>query len=131
MTKGCRAVNRTKMPTEGLWVYEASGKMVLYIPVAPTANQTLNVQLAGQNCQLNIYQKAYGLFMDVYVGGTLIIGGVLCQNLNRIVRSLYLGFIGDFTWFDTQGSNDPQYQGIGTRYFLAYLETTDLPAGQG
>lgn len=101
------------------------------VPVQATPNQSLQVQLGGQSVALNIYQTAYGLFMDVYVGSTLIIGGVICQNLNRIVRSLYLGFIGDFVFNDNQGVTDPVYTGLGTRYSLIYLEASDLPAGVG
>jgi len=102
------------------------------VPVKPLRNQTINVQLAGQNCTLNIYQKSTGMFMDVLVDGSQIIGGVICQNLNRIVRSLYLGFVGDFCFIDNQeGTADPFYLELGTRFILAYLETTDLPAGEG
>ena len=101
------------------------------IPVDAIPNQTINVQLAGQNCTLNIYQKSTGLYMDVLVNGILIIGGVICQNLNRIVRSLYLGFIGDFCFIDTQGKTNPVFSGLGVQYVLAYLEVTDLPVGQG
>lgn len=65
--------------------------------------------------------------MDIYVSGTLIIGGVICQNLNRIVRDKYLGFIGDFSWIDNTGlGNDPYYTGLGTTYSLAYLSEADL-----
>jgi hypothetical protein len=96
------------------------------IPIADTYSQTFSVQLAGQNCTLNVYQKSTGLYIDLYVSGSLIIGGVICQNLNRIVRDLYLGFIGDLTFVDTQGANDPSSPGLGTRYVLMYLETTDL-----
>lgn len=101
------------------------------VPVQPLPNQSIQVQLAEQACTLNIYQYAYGLFMDVYVNGTLIIGGVVCENLNRIVRSLYLGFRGDFMWADTQGSDDPVYTGLGTRFRLVYVEVSDLPEGEG
>jgi hypothetical protein len=103
------------------------------IPIAAIPNQTLNVQLGGQACILNVYQLAYGLFMDVYIGNTLIVGGVICENLNRIVRSLYLGFIGDLCFFDTQGAQNPQdpiYTGLGSRYQLVYLTPSDL-AGAG
>lgn len=93
------------------------------VPLQPIPNQQVQVQLAGQSCTLNVYQTAYGLFMDVYVGTTLIIAGVICENLNRIVRSLYLGFIGDFCWLDvTTGKADPIYTGIGSQYQLLYLE---------
>ena len=88
------------------------------VPVQAQASQIVNAQLSGQNCQLRIYQKSTGMFMDVYVGTSLIIGGVVCQNLNRIVRDAYLGFIGDLAFFDTQGTDDPTYDGLGTRFLL-------------
>ena len=100
---------------------------MVIVPVQPLASQTLAIQLSGQNCSLNLYQTAYGLFMDVYSNGILIIGGVICQNLNRIVRDVYLGFIGDFAWIDNAGlGNDPVYTGLGSTYSLAYLSQSDL-----
>lgn len=99
------------------------------VPLQAIPNQTLNVQLGGQACILNVYQLAFGLFMDLYVGNSLIVTGVICENLNRIVRSLYLGFSGDLCFFDTQGGSDPQdpiYTGLGARYQLVYLTPSDL-----
>lgn len=96
------------------------------IPLNAIPNQTVAVQLNGQSCTLNVYQKSTGMFMDVLVNDVLIIGGVICENLNRIVRSLYLGFIGDFSWVDTQGTNSPYYTGIGSRYYLLYLNPNEL-----
>lgn len=101
------------------------------VPLQPIPNQMLQIQLGGQSCGLNVYQTNYGLFMDVYINATLIIAGVLCENLNRIVRSSYLGFQGDFIFIDAQGTDDPVYTGLGSQFALAYLEATDLPAGQG
>lgn len=99
---------------------------MLIVPVEALPNQTVQVQLASQPCVLSIRQLAYGLFMDVYVGSTQIISGVVCENLNRIVRSSYLGFLGDFVFFDTEGDGDPVYTGLGTRFLLVYLEAGDL-----
>ncbi len=99
---------------------------MLLVPTPSVPNQTLQALLGNQSCTLNVYQFAYGLFMDVLVSNQLIIGGVICQNLNKIVRDFYLGFIGDFVWFDTQGTSDPVYTGIGSRYQLIYLEAADI-----
>jgi hypothetical protein len=96
------------------------------IPLNPVPSQCVTCLLNGQYTQLNVYQKFFGLFMDIYVNNALIIGGVLCENLNAIVRSLYLGFEGDFTWLDNQGATDPAYTGLGSRYSLIYLEPSDL-----
>src|ERR1017187_5551416 len=97
------------------------------VPVNDTPNQTLNVSLGGQAVTLNIYSTADNvLYMDVLVNNSGIIYGVVCENLNRIVRSLYLGFVGDFIWNDTHGKSDPSSPGLGTRYQLIYLSATDL-----
>lgn len=101
------------------------------IPLKAVANQTLLTPVGSQNCRVNIYQKNTGLFMDVLVDETPIVLGVICQDLNRIVRDLYLGFVGDFMFLDTQGSDDPVYTGLGARWLLFYIEAGDLPAGQG
>jgi hypothetical protein len=101
------------------------------IPIQDVFSQSFQVQLANQSCSINIYQNDFGLFFDLSVSGTLIIGGVVCQNMNRIVRDLYLGFVGDFCFVDAQGSEDPISPGLGTRFFLVYLDAFDLAQGQG
>ena len=103
---------------------------MLIVPLQPVPSQQVQIQLGGQACTLNVRQLAYGLFMDVFVGNQQIIAGVICENLNRIVRSLYLGFVGDFVFVDTQGSADPLYTGLGSRWQLTYLEVADL-GGKG
>jgi hypothetical protein len=106
------------------------------VPIQPIPNQQVQCQLAGQACTFNIYQQAYGLYIDVYVGQALIIAGVIGENLNRIVRSLYLGFVGDLTFWDTQAGpgfdgESPIYTGLGSRFLLVYIEASELPAGEG
>jgi hypothetical protein len=99
------------------------------VPLQPIPNQTLQIQLGGQACILNIYQTAFALFADVYVGNSLIVAGVICLNLNRIVRSLYLNFVGDLCFFDTVGAQNPQdpiFTGLGSRFQLVYLSPSDL-----
>jgi hypothetical protein len=101
------------------------------VPLQAVANQTLTIQLDNQNTQLNIRQTDFGMFMDVLVNNNSIIMGVLCQNMNRIVRDLYLGFSGDLLFFDNQGDTDPYYTGLGDRYVLLYVSSDELPAGVG
>jgi len=99
------------------------------ISIQPVPNQTLTILLAKQLVKLNIYTMVDGtLYMDVYVNHVAIITGVICQNLNRIVRDAYLGFIGDLAFSDTLGTDDPVYAGLGTRYQLFYLSAADVAA---
>lgn len=96
------------------------------IPLKALPNQTLTVTLSDQVTQLNVYQKQSGLYVDVLVDGSPIIQGVLGLNLNRIVRSTYLGFDGDLTFIDSQGADDPIYTGLGGRFTLNYLSAAEL-----
>jgi hypothetical protein len=99
---------------------------MIQVPLKAIPAQSLNIVLGNQNCQLNLYSKLGVLYMDVYVNNAAIILGVQCENANRIVRSVYLGFIGDFIFIDTRGASDPIFTGLGTQYLLQYLEQADL-----
>jgi len=96
------------------------------IPLAAIANQAVTVSLANQQVQVNVYQKRTGLFCDVYLANVLLVAGVLCLDRNRIVRDAYFGLIGDLGFVDQQGSSDPDYTGLGSRFLLYYLEASDL-----
>jgi hypothetical protein len=104
--------------------------MANLVPLLSVPSQNVKTVLNNQIVELSVYQLRYGLFIDVSVSGTLLIGGVICQNLNRIIRSVYLnaqaGFAGDFVFNDTQGTSDPTFDGLGTRYQLLYLSQDDL-----
>lgn len=97
------------------------------IPLKPLPNQALSVVLNNQACQINVYQKRYGLFLDLLVNNAVIVAGVICQNYNRIVRSAYLGFSGDLCFFDNQGTSDPVYTGLGSRFSLIYIFPDQVP----
>ena len=96
------------------------------IPLQTLPNQTLQVQLNGQACTINVFQYAYGLFASVAVGATPIINSAICENLVRLVRDAYLGFAGDLVFVDTQGSDNPNYTELGSRWQLVYLSPADL-----
>lgn len=96
------------------------------VPLNPVPNQAVTVTLGGQACQVDVKQKRTGVFLDLYVGGALVIAGALCQDRNPVVRSVYLGFVGDLAFIDTQGTSDPTFNGLGTRYLLAYLTAADF-----
>jgi hypothetical protein len=100
---------------------------MLIVPVQAVPNQMLSVLLANQLCQITLRTRFFGLFMDLSVNDAPIVQGVICQNWNRIVRSAYLGFVGDLAFWDTQGSADPTFSGLGARFRLFYLEKSDLP----
>lgn len=99
---------------------------MLSIPIQATPSQSLSSVLGGQNCQINIYQKSTGMFLDLFVSNSPIILSTICLDRVKMVRETYLGFIGDLVFADTQGTSDPFYTGLGSRFVLLYLEANDL-----
>lgn len=93
----------------------------MIVPLLDLPAQTVSIALGGQQCTINLRTSNGSLYCDLYVGSTLIIAGVLCLNLNPIVIDAYLGFIGDLSFYDTQGTSDPVSPGLGTRYELWYI----------
>lgn len=99
---------------------------MLIVPLQPVANQTIAVILGNQNCGINVVQKSTGTFLTLAVNNVPIVTTAICLDRVRIVRTAYLGFIGDLSFIDTQGFDVPQYTGLGTRWQLIYLTATDL-----
>jgi hypothetical protein len=96
----------------------------LVVPLLAVPAQVVSIDLNGQACNLNVYQRTTGLYVDLGINDTLIIGGVIALDRIKIVRDVYLGFIGDLAFFDSQGTQDPDWTGLNTRYFLGYFYPT-------
>ena len=94
-------------------------------------SQQTQVVLDGQSCSISVYVKNQCMFLDLAVNGTQIAYAVQCKNLVSLVPTSYLGFSVRMIFFDTQGTNDPVYTGLGTRWVLLYLDSADLEALNG
>lgn len=90
------------------------------IPLTQVGSQTFTILLSSQQCNINVYQLSTGLYCDIVANQTNIVTTMLCLNLVGLVREAYLGFTGQLFFFDTQGTSDPDYSGLGTRYQLVY-----------
>lgn len=95
------------------------------IPIQAVPSQQLQVVLAGQNCQIAIYQKSQGLFVDLNSNGADISLAVIAQDVNPLNPIAYSGFQGNLIFTDTQGNTDPHYTGLGSRYQLIYLTAAE------
>ena len=96
------------------------------IPLQAVPSQTLTVLLGQQNCQIEIYQKSTGLFFDLSINNVPTVTCMLCRDRTRLVRQAYKGFIGELSFADLLGTNDPIYTGLGTQFALVYLAPGDL-----
>ena len=121
--------------------------MTLIVPTAGVPNQSFNVVLDSQAVTLAIYTQPVPpqyyllgqpntyqetgtmlvVFMDVTYQSSPVKTCTQCVNLGRILSNTQYGpLVGDFIWVDTQGSLDPQWPGLGTRWQLVYLEAGDV-----
>jgi hypothetical protein len=97
------------------------------IPIQPVPAQTVSVLLGDQETQVTLRQMSTGLYMDVVVNNAEVVGLVICENGNRIVRNSYLGFQGDLMLYDAEGKGrDPVYTGLGTTFQLVYLTPEEV-----
>ncbi|NBW08590.1 MAG: hypothetical protein EBR82_11255 [Caulobacteraceae bacterium] len=94
---------------------------MLTVPLQAVPSQTLAISLDGQPCKIDVVTRGDGLFVNLYVNDALIIAGVAARNRVRVVIDAYLGFIGDLSWLDTEGDEDPTYDGLGSRWQLVYI----------
>lgn len=101
------------------------------VPLASIASQNLSIQLNGQSCSINVYQKSTGVYMDLYVAGEVILTGTLAVNNVLMIQKLYLGFLGDLVFIDTEplstGAQNPEYTGLGSRWILVYYLPSEVP----
>ncbi len=98
------------------------------IPLQPVPSQDIQVTLDGQLCTLSIYVKNQCMFFNASVNGSPIAYAIQAVNLVHLVPTAYLGFTGVLVFYDTQGSDDPVYTGLGSRWQLLYLDQADLGA---
>ncbi len=88
--------------------------------------------LDSQSITVTLRQLESGLFMNIQLNGVQMLGLVICQNLNRIVRNAYFGMLGDFVFYDENGTNtDPNFTGLGTQFSLYYIEASELAGFAG
>lgn len=100
------------------------------IPLSKTPAQVFNVILAGQYCLLAIYWRQERLYLDLVVNGTAICRGAVCENRADIVQSPSQFWDGSLHFLDTDGERPPQWDGLGDRYRLLYVEDgEEMPEG--
>ena len=96
------------------------------IPLQAVPAQVVSVILAGQNCQIHVFQKSTGLFVDLTVNNNRVLSTRIARNAVPMVRHKYFGMLGDLMFMDMQGADDPYYSGLDSRFKLVYIEAYEL-----
>lgn len=98
----------------------ATSQTLLLVPLAAAPAQLLKVSLTSTSVQVQLRQRSTGLYLDLWQDKARLCSGILCQDRTWLVRDKALGLPGDFTFMDTEGTQDPDYTQLGTRYRLLY-----------
>jgi hypothetical protein len=65
--------------------------------------------------------------MDLTVNNVVVFQGQVCPGQALLRYDAYLGFSGALVFIDTQGWTDPAWEGLNSRYLLAYYSETPTP----
>lgn len=91
------------------------------IPLNPVANQQLSTVLDDNVAtQISLTTTDYGMYIDVVYNGVFVIQARLCQDRTDVNPAKYLGMPQSLFFADTQGTSDPVFAGLGSRYLLCY-----------
>lgn len=96
---------------------------MLRIPLQPVPIQTLAVTVARQAAQIQLRQQSDGsMYFSLTNANTSIVRTRIVRDRVRLLTDAgYRGFVGDFAIVDLQGTDDPVYTGLGTRFALYYI----------
>lgn len=107
--------------------------MALNVPLSAVPSQSFAITLDGQPCNITVEQKSTGLYFSLLFQGQPITVNARCLNLALLLQDRrYLGFVGDFAFADLAAAQDPltgadpDYTGLGSRFFLSYLQAADI-----
>lgn len=101
------------------------------VPLQPVPAQITRTVLGGQNCQIRVAQKGDFMYFDLNSNGAEIVTSVIIRDAVPLLARAYTGFSGNFVFIDTQGSDDPGFDGVGSRFNLVYLTTEEDALIQG
>lgn len=96
------------------------------IPLSPVPAQSLKVKLEGQNCEMRVYYRFGSTYMDLTVGGVVVVTGAICRNRQNIIQIAQNAFSGSLFFMDMLGEADPLYSGFGERWRLFYKAANEL-----
>jgi hypothetical protein len=87
---------------------------LMVIPLQPIPNQSVSFMLNGSAYTVDVETRLEELYISIWRGGAYVLR-------NRALRSYApVGF--DLQLVDTEGTEDPEYSGLGLRWRLLGLQ---------
>lgn len=105
--------------------------MAVLIPLSAIPSQQFQIVLNGQDCEITVFTRNTGLFLDLIVDGQTVQDGAIILNGVPIIQAPNGFFSGTLCMHDLWGEDNPEYTGLGERWVLAYYSATEKQPGNG
>lgn len=89
---------------------------IVIVPLRPVPNQSVSCVLNGISHTLEINTRRGSLYLTLWRGDAFVLH-------NRVLRS-YAPVDYGLQLVDTEGTDEPQYEGLGSRWQLLALQAT-------
>lgn len=89
--------------------------MIYQLPVSPIPNQTFSTTLDGETWQITLETRLDNIYISLESRSR----GLVLSNRICLDRT-YLGY--GFLFVDIDGTNDPAFDMLGTRYLLEWTD---------
>lgn len=99
---------------------------MIELPVKAEPNQRFSVVLNNQDCTIELFQRYDRLYLNLFVNDAPVVLGVVClDRVNLAITSspLFKGFL---YFADTLGDSAPQWEGLGSRYWLIFAREEEM-----
>ena len=103
---------------------------MIKIPLQKTPAQSFKIKLNGQNCEMRVYYRFGSTYLDLTVGGVVVVTGAICRDRQNIVQIAQNDFQGALFFVDMLGQSDPLYTDFGARWRLFYMTADEYAARQ-
>lgn len=90
------------------------------IPLSAVPFQTVSAVVNGQSYRITVRQNGSFVYTSVMVDGEKVVDNALAVARGRVIPFAQTVAQTMLYWFDTQGDDRPQYEGLGDRWKLVY-----------
>jgi len=90
------------------------------IPLLPVPSQVVSTTIRQQNIILSVYLRNGWLFSNVNINGSDVALGTLVHDRVPIIKKTYLPILGNVSIVDQNGTDDPVYTGLGSRFVATF-----------
>lgn len=86
----------------------------------------LLVVLNGQNCYFKVLSRRGNLYCGLTIDETPVFDGMICRDRLPLKQSRIQSFAGNIVFMDTEGEEDPRWDGLGSRFRFVYFTDDEI-----